>query len=137
MTQGPYDPVNNTNIMELYVPAYLNSALTNLWNTSIPTYCYQLTGIWENYKGTAELEVTRYQDLVTNIPSPFTASVALTNGVSTISWSAQRGSTYSVYSAVNLLGPWTQTFGLSYYPSTGNYTVTNAAPIGFYRISTP
>jgi hypothetical protein len=47
------------------------------------------------------------------------------------------GSTYSVYSATNLLGPWTQTFGLGYYPSMGAYTDTNAATAKFYRVSTP
>jgi hypothetical protein len=47
------------------------------------------------------------------------------------------GSTYSVYSATNLLGPWTQTFGLGYYPNTGIYAVTNAAATQFYRVSTP
>jgi hypothetical protein len=138
MTQGLYDPIANTNIMELYVPAYLGSALTNLWNQSIPTYCYQLTGIWENYKGTAELEVTRYQDFVTNAPPSFAASVTKTSGgAATIGWSAQPGSTYSVYSATNLLGPWIQTFGLAYYPSTGAYTDTNFAQVKFYRVSTP
>jgi len=55
-----------------------------------------------------------------------------------ISWPVGvAGSTYSVYSATNLLGPWTQTFGLGYYPNTGIYAVTNAAATQFYRVSTP
>jgi hypothetical protein len=55
-----------------------------------------------------------------------------------VNWPAVAGSTYSIYSETNLLGPWTQqAFGLSYYPSTGTYTDTNAAKAKFYRVSTP
>jgi hypothetical protein len=61
----------------------------------------------------------------------------VSNGVSTLTWPAAIGSTYSVYSAPSLPGPWTQTFGLSYYPSAGIYTATNAAAARFYKVSTP
>ena len=59
------------------------------------------------------------------------------NGLtSTLTWPAVNGATYSVYSATNLDGPWTQTFGVGYYPS-GIYTDTNSAAMKFYRLSTP
>jgi hypothetical protein len=61
----------------------------------------------------------------------------VSNGVSQLTWPAVPGSTYSVYSATNITGPWTQTFGLGYYPSTGVYAVTNAAANQFYKVSTP
>jgi hypothetical protein len=138
-TEGPYSAPNNTNYIELYVPAYGNGSIsTNLFGQKVPTHAYQLTGVMADYKGASELVVTRYQDFVTNAPSSFTASVTQTSGVPTISWPTQTGSTYSVYSATNLHGPWTnQAFGLSYYPSTGTYTDTNRAPAKFYQISTP
>jgi hypothetical protein len=148
MTEGPYSAPNNTNSIEIYVPAYTGNDAngygyqsTNLWGATIPTYCYQITGILEYYNGIpgSELAVTRLQDFVTTAPASFTAGLTKTNvtGGSAVSWPAQVGSTYSVYSASNLNGPWSQTFGLSYYPSTGVFTDTNKAAAKFYKVSTP
>jgi hypothetical protein len=127
---------------QIYVYTYtnaLNRLNTNYWGKPIPSHVFELTGALGVYAPTtARFYPSRYADFVTNVPAAFPASVALTNGVPTISWPALVGSTYSIYSATNLLGPWTQTFGLSYYPSTGTYTDTNAAAgAEFYRISTP
>jgi hypothetical protein len=142
MTQGPYNTNTipyNTNYIELYCPAYagFGSMSTNLWGGIVSTNPYQVTGIMADYHGASELDLTRLQDMVTNTPAPFAAGVALTGTTPTINWPAQTGSTYSVYGATNLLGPWTRTFGLSYYPSTGTYTDTNKAPTKFYKVSTP
>jgi hypothetical protein len=63
--------------------------------------------------------------------------MAQTNGVSQLNWPTVTGSTYSVYSATNITGPWTQTFGLGYFPSSGVYTQTNPAAIQFYKVSSP
>jgi hypothetical protein len=84
-----------------------------------------------------EVYPSRYADFVTTAPASFAAGLTESNGVGTLTWPAVTGSTYSVYSATSLLGPWTQTFGLSYYPSTGIYTATNAAARQFYKVSTP
>jgi len=86
---------------------------------------------------TPEIYPSRYADFVTTKPAAFAATVAVTNGLPALAWPAVVGSTYSVYAATNLLGPWTQTFGLGYYPSIGAYTDTNAAMAKFYRVSTP
>jgi hypothetical protein len=143
MTEGPYSAPNNTNTIEIYVPAYgFGYTSTNLWGHTVPTYCYQITGVLATFHSGsslfAELDVTRLQDFVTSAPASFTASLTQTNGVPTISWPALTGSTYSVYSATALNGPWTnQSFGLSYYPSVGAYTDSNSAPTKFYRVSTP
>ena len=141
MTEGPYSAPNNTNSIQIYVVAYFGFGYTstNLWGATIPTYCYQLTGILEYYGGIPgnELAVTRLQDFVTSAPSAFTTGLTKTNALSTVSWPAQAGSTYSVYGATNLTGPWSQTFGLSYYPSTGIFTDTNKAAAKFYKVSTP
>jgi hypothetical protein len=148
MTEGPYSFPNNTNSIEVYVPDYKGNDIngngytsTNLWGATIPTYAYQVTGILEYYSGIPgnELAVTRIQDFVTSAPASFTSSLTKTNasGVATVSWPAQSGSTYSVYGATNLNGPWNQTFGLSYFPSTGIFTDTNKAAAKFYKMSTP
>lgn len=133
MNQQPY--------VEVYVYTYtnvLNQVNTNYWGQPIPSFVYELTGALGVYNPTQpELYPSRYADFVTTPPASFPASVTLTNGTATLAWPAVAGSTYSVYSATDLLGPWTQTFGLSYYPSTGVFADTNAAPAKFFRVSTP
>jgi len=127
--------------MVVYVFTYtnlLNNSFTNFWGQPIPSYVYQVTGAMAVYSPTQpEVYPSRYADFVTTAPAPFAAGLTESNGVGTLTWPAVTGSTYSVYSAASLLGPWTQTFGLSYYPSTGIYTATNAAARQFYKVSTP
>ena len=127
-----------------YVYTYTNSVNqlnTNFWGKPIPTFCREITGINGVFSAAANGDrfyPTRYADFVTtNTPVSFSASVKRTNGTPTVIWPAVAGSTYSVYSATNILGPWTQTFGLGYFPSTGTYVDTNAAAAKFYRVSTP
>ena len=127
--------------VEVYVYTYTNVANlsnTNYFGQPIPTFAYELTGVMGIYSPTTpELFPTRYQDFVTTPPASFSASTIVTNGTPTLTWPAVVGSTYSVYSATNILGPWTQTFGLSYYPSVGTYTPTNGATAQFFKVSTP
>ncbi|MGA9778175.1 MAG: immunoglobulin domain-containing protein [Verrucomicrobiia bacterium] len=127
--------------LEVYVYTYTNvnnQLNTNYWGKPIPSFCYELTGIIGLYSPTeAQLYPTRYADFVTSPPASFRVGITKTNSTPTVTWPAAVGSTYSLYSANSLLGPWTQTFGLSYYPSVGAYTDTNAAPAKFYRVSSP
>jgi Family of unknown function (DUF5689) len=134
MTTQPYAPgVTN---LTLYIYAS-NGEATNFWGQLIPGHAYEITGVMGQYKSTAELYPTRYVDIVTNLPTPFAVSISKTNGYPQLTWPTVTGSTYSVYSATNLLGPWIQTFGLSYYPSIGTYTTINAANAQFYKVSSP
>jgi hypothetical protein len=150
-TIGQYS-ASNTNIWEVFQPTYNyygsagNLVETNPFNLQpIPASCYQLTGIFENYEGTPELVPSRLADYVVNPPS-FTTTVTTTNfpsgkknvpGIS-LNWTPAAGSTYSVYSAAYLLGPWTQVAtSLNYYPANGTFTDTNAGAARFYRVSTP
>jgi hypothetical protein len=137
MFQGPFSRPNNTNnYIELYCPAYGGIA-TNLWGKLVSTNAYQVTGVMADYHGSSELDLTRLDDIVATAPS-FTASLTQTGGVSTVGWLPQSGSTYSIYSATSLNGPWTNlSFGLSYYPTNGTYVDTNRAPTKFYKIGTP
>jgi hypothetical protein len=127
--------------IEVYVYTYtnvVNNSSTNLWGKPIPNHVYQLTGNLIAYNPTtAEFYPTRFVDFVSTLPGSFSAGVTVSNGISQISWPTVNGSTYSLYSATNILGPWTQTFGLGYYPSIGAYTDTNTAAAKFYRVSTP
>ena len=127
--------------VEVYVYTYTNSANllnTNYFNQPIPSFCYELTGAMGIYSPTQpELYPSRFADFVTTKPASFKTTVAVTNGLPTLTWPTTVGQTYSVYSATNLLGPWTQTFGLGYYPSVGSFKDTNANGAAFYQISTP
>jgi hypothetical protein len=127
--------------MEIYVYTYTNAVdqlNTNYFGKPIPSYAYEVTGELGMYNiTTPEVYPTRYADFVTTAPAPFAVGLTESNGVTQLTWPpGVAGSTYSVYSATNLLGPWTQAFGVGYYPG-GIYTVTNAAAAQFYRVSTP
>jgi hypothetical protein len=117
----------------------LNQFNTNFWGKPIPSRCVELTGALDFYApNTPEICPSRYQDYVTATPATFNVTAAKGAGVSTISWPAVPGSTYSLYSAPSATGPWLQQqFGLSYYPSTGSVTVTNSGTAGFFLISSP
>ncbi len=128
--------------MEIYVYTYtnvLNQWNTNYWGKPIPSFVNELTGPMALYNPTSpEIYPTRFADIVIATNAPFQISIARPNGVPTLSWPTPTNNlTYSVYSAINLTGPWTQNFGVGYYPSTNSYTDTNAAPAKFYRVSTP
>ena len=128
-----------------YIPVYvytytnaLNQLNTNYWGKPIPSFCYELTGAQGVYAPTTpRFYPSRFADFVTTPTAPFPVSVNRSNGMTTLSWPAVAGLTYSVYSATNLLGPWTQIPGLGYYPSVGAYTDPNAGSVMFYRVSTP
>lgn len=127
--------------VEIYVYTYTNAA--NLMNTNyfgkpIPCFCREITGAMAVYAPTQpELYPSRYADFVTNQPAPFAACLTTCNGVNHLTWPAAPGSTYTVYTATNLLGPWTPTCGMCYYPCTGIYMETNCAASRFYKVSTP
>jgi hypothetical protein len=111
---------------------------TNYFGKPLPNFAYQVTGAMGIYSPTQpEIYPSRYADFVTTAPAPFKAGLTVSHGVSQLTWPAVSGSTYSVYSATNLLGPWTQTFGLGYYPSTGFYQATNSTATRFYQVSSP
>jgi len=137
--QQPYAAGESYEIV--YVYDYTNAANlsnTNYFGKPIPSFCYELTGAQAVYAPTTpRLIPSRYADFVTTKLASFAAGVAVSNGVAQVTWPAVTGSTYSLYSSTNLLGPWTQTFGLSYYPSIGAYTDTNATAAKFYQIGTP
>jgi DNA/RNA endonuclease YhcR with UshA esterase domain len=134
MTAQPY--AVGIKYLTLYVYG-VNGEATNFWGQLIPGQACEITGVMGQFYSTPELYPTRYVDIVTNLPAPFVVSMAQTNGVSQLNWPTVTGSTYSVYSATNITGPWTQTFGLGYFPSSGVYTQTNPAAIQFYKVSSP
>jgi len=137
----PFATTNPQPNIEVFAYTYTNAVNqlgTNFWGQPVPSFAYEITGIMGLYNtNTPNLIPTRYADIVTAQPAAFTNTLAITSSVPTITWPAVAGQTYSVYTATNLAGPWTQKFGLGYYPSVGTYTDTNAAPAKFYRVSTP
>ena len=144
-TIGQYHSPDNTNSMQCFEYCYnygsngVNSVIPNPFDLQpIPTNCFQLTGAYLSYGGSPEIVPSRLADYVTNPPPSFTASIAESKNVSSVGWPVQVGSTYTVFSTTNLLGPWTQAAaGLGYYPTNGAFSDTNSAPGKFYLISSP
>jgi hypothetical protein len=142
---APYDATTNQNTIESYQFGYdYGTNRCSFYNQTIPTHCAQITGVYLSYGGTPEILPSRFVDYATNPPPSFAASARVVPGTkggpttTTINWPAQAGSTYSVYSATSLLGPWTQAaYGLAYYPTNGAFTDTNSASVKFYRVNSP
>ncbi len=134
--------VTNTYVMELFQPSYNLTGTTNEFNGKpIPTFCAQLTGIIAPYSAHYnEVIPSRYEDYLVSSPAPFSLSIGETNATATMGWAPVGGATYSVYSATNLLGPWTnETFGLTYYPTNGAYSqpVSPGTPAKFFEVTSP
>ena len=160
---GPYNPTNpatgqamnpaypvNTNTLTVYQFAYNYPPTapyvqySSFYNQTIPLHLAQLTGTYVAYESTAgspspEIEPSVFSDYVTNPPQPPVLTATVSQGGATVSWLPQVGSTYSVYSATNLLGPWTQAAsGLAYFPTNGAFTDTSgAAKAKFYQVTSP
>ena len=136
---------SGTNTLQCYqycsnygTPGTPNYVLNPFNNAHIPTNCYQLTGVLLPYQGNFELCPSRLADYVTNPPVIAPTISRSKNGVSTVSVHPQTGSTYSVYTATNIAGPWSRkTSGLAYYPTNATFIETNAAKSGYYRVTSP
>ena len=144
---GPYSTATgNTNTMELYQfaedygkVAYGNYRINPFDDKTIPTNCFQFTGAYSTYGGTAQFEPSRLADYVVTAPTNTLLAISTANKAATITWMNQVGSTYSVNTATNILGPWTQAaYGLTYYPTNGAFTDTNTTTqTKFYYITSP
>lgn len=159
----PYNPSNalntalvnpsfpfNTNMLECYqfnydYPYNQPTVVLNPFDgLTMQTNYYQLTGVYALYgSGTPvaqspEILPSRVADYVYSAPPSFQIRVVETNLAPTLSWTPQAGSTYSVYSATNINGPWTQAaYGLTYYPTNGAFTDSNPARAKYYYITSP
>jgi hypothetical protein len=150
MTVGaPYDAVTNNKTMEIFQPTYdyrngTTSVAPNPFDyMPIPTHCDQLTGILLPYGGSpsyVEVIPSRYEDYVVNSPAALNISLGVTNRNATVGWSAIGGATYSVYSAANIAGPWTnEAYGLAYYPTNGAFSeaFNSNTPAKYFQITSP
>jgi hypothetical protein len=140
---GPYGP-GNTNVIEDFQPGYNTGTATTqitpnpIAGQPIPTYCAQLTGVYVAFGGSSEIIPSRLADYVVTAPAPFTNSIQRVKKTVTLSWPGQVGSTYSVYSATNVGGPWvTKAYGLNYYPTNTTFVETNTASTQFYKVTSP
>jgi len=103
----------------------------------IPAFAYQVTAVMGHFSSTYELIPTRFADIVTNLPAPFTLTPSLSGNKVTINWPASDGSTYSLYTADDIRGPFTRIFGLNFLDASGFFTETNSANARFYRATSP
>jgi hypothetical protein len=137
--------VSGTNTLNCYQFGYnygtntFPNFRTNEFNNKrVPTNCYQLTGVYLTYNSGPEILPCRLADYVTNRPVLLPTLTRSTKNVTSVSLNPQVGSTYSVYTATNITGPWARrTYGLGYYPTNVTFVETNTASKGFYRVTSP
>ena len=137
--------VSGTNTLNCYQFGYnygsssFPNFRTNEFNNQrVPTNCYQLTGVYLTYNSGPEILPCRLADYVTNPPVLLPTLTRSTKNVTSVSLNPQVGSTYSVYTATNITGPWARrTYGLGYYPTNVTFVETNTASKGFYRVTSP
>jgi hypothetical protein len=140
---APYS-ATNTSTMEIFQPSYNIGGITNQFNNQvIPTHCAQLTGILAPYGGTpsyVEMIPSRYEDYLVGSPAAFNVAIGETNKTATASWLPVGGATYSVYSATNLTGPWTnEAYGLTYYPTNGAFSqaINLGLSAKYFQVTSP
>jgi hypothetical protein len=147
---APYDATTNNKTMEIFQPTYdyhnpngSPLSLNPFDYKPIPTHCDQLTGVLLPYGGSpsyVEVIPSRYEDYVTNFPAAFNISLGATNKSATVIWPPITGSTYSVYGATNITGPWKiEAYGLGYYPTNGAFSqaISSGQSAKFFRVTSP
>jgi hypothetical protein len=113
----------------------------------MPRFAYEVTGVLGQFQGNTtqprsngyQIIPTRYSDIVTNLPAVFNLAGSRSGNGLQINWPAAAGSTYSLWSADSVSGPWTRlVFGLNFLGSAGGTGVTNTtAAVKHFRVSTP
>jgi hypothetical protein len=141
---GPYNatpgPSQNTNTMEIFqIGSNFGTTPSPFAYQPIPTFCYQISGVYEDFDGFAELAPSRMEDYVTNATSAYSSGIVVSNRLATVTWTPHVGATYSVNGAANLSGQWTPlASGLAYYPTNGVFTDTNkVSTYKFYQVTSP
>ncbi len=129
---------------------FIGTTVSNLDGLAIPKFAWTVSGVLsqslnvtnQNHTAGYEILVTRYQDIVTTPPAAVTVTASLNGSDIGLSWNAQTNTyPYSVYSASNVAGPYSQIFGgLVFSNALGQFTVTNGAAssaAAYYKISSP
>jgi hypothetical protein len=120
------------------------SAGPDLIGTPVPAFAYSVTGVYDQFDATYELNLSAGTNLVTAAPPPVTNLTAAVSGVGgtniALAWTAiPYNYTYTILSATNVAGPYTPMApGLWFANVSATYTnvgPTNAAM--FYEIVSP
>jgi hypothetical protein len=139
---GSYIVTNNSG--ESYTIYLGQSDGPDIIGQTIPSFAYSVTGAYDQFDTTYELNVTAGSDIVTAPPPAVTNVAAALSSSGTnlvLNWTAVPASyTYSIFSATNLLGPWTSVqSGLWFSNSSGTFTasVSTNTPALFFQIDSP
>lgn len=125
----------------------VDSRVGDIIGQPIPPFAWTVSGPMSfflgntatNRSGGYQLLPTRYADIVTSAPPPATGAIALVNGQTVVSWTAQPFMSYSLLCATDAAGPFVPLItGLTFNTPAGQYTDTNPVPATrFYRIVSP
>jgi len=99
-------------------------------NQTLPGHAYTVTGVMYGFNTTWSVGVTRWADVVTNLPSPIPLNAVFSGGNVTFTWS---DSSFNLQSAVNVTGPYTTISGAS----SGFITNTASGKTMFFRLYHP
>jgi len=118
------------------------SAGPDLNGTTIPAFAYSITGAYDQFTTTYELNLSAGSDIVTTPPPPVTDLKASNSGTNvSLKWTAVPASyTYSVWSTTNLSVPFAPLApGLWFNSTNGSYTATisSNSPTMFFKIVSP
>jgi hypothetical protein len=138
--EGSYVVTNNSG--QSYTIYVGESDGPDIIGQTIPSFAYSVTGAYDQFETTYELNVTAGSDIVTAAPPAVTNLTAAVSGTNlNLAWTAVPASyTYSVKSSTNLAGPWTSVQGgLWFSNSSGSFTTaisTNNQAM-FFQIDNP
>jgi hypothetical protein len=140
--EGSYEVTNNSG--QSYTIYVGESDGPDIIGQTIPSFAYSVTGAYDQFDTTYELNVTAGSDIVTAPPPAVTnatAALSLSGTNLVLNWAAVPDSyTYSIFSATNLLGPWVSVQkGLLFSNTSGTFNVpvlTNT-PGMFFQIDSP
>ncbi len=126
---------------------FINATALTETNVPIPAFAYQVTGVLGQFLAetapdrTAGYQIipTSYVEVVTNLPSAPNLTISRTGDVTTLGFTNQDGSTYSIHAASIVSGPYNRVaFGLNFLNNpTGGFAETNGTSPRFYRASSP
>ena len=99
-------------------------------NQPLPAYAYKVSGVLYGFNTNWVVGVTRFADIVTNLPSPIPLNAVFSGGNVTFTWS---DSSFNLQSAANVTGPYTTILGAS----SGFITNTASGKTMFFRLYHP
>lgn len=125
---------------------FVDSRMTHIIGTPRPAFARQVTGALGQFLSQTapqrnygyQIILTRPQDVVAAAPPAPAIAISRSGDRIALSWPNSPGSTYSVWTAPDIAGPFTRAvFGVNSLGEALSFTDAAAGPVRFYRVSNP